>query len=520
MAITTPPEIAPYPEAPRRGQPESVFIPTANTFVASLEPRRVEMQALADWMKTAGDYIDTTITDNKTAIDTVHASIADVNTVADDIANVNTAAANISDVNTVATNIADVNKVAAIDGDVSAVAASDLAVNTVATDIANVNTAAGSIADVNTVAANIASVNTTATNIADVNTVAANTPTVQAAVALAKRQSLYARSLALNPPITGETLRLDYANRAYGVGDADVGLIDEVLAFETAHTFTRGSTKWTPNALGVLTECGIDEPAYTYDPETGEPLGLLIEEQRTNLLPNSNTFPAASGITVTASGLAPDGVSNAFEIVSTSDAVNDGFVQQGGYTTVSGQTDTYSVFIKSGTVSSAEIRLNRVGAQPKSIIVNIPNDGRFHRFDVTQTWTDSRRVECNLYPNSRITKNIGDSVIVAFGQLEQGTFPTSYTPTSGSQVTRAADSLWRTLGAEFNASEGSLSVTAAVPTGETVVAMGSQSIVSDSDAEKTYTLSYSAGPSATTLDIAPNASVATIKSITYTLRAE
>ena len=55
MAITTPPEITPYPEAPQRNQAESVFVPLANTFVASLEPRRVEMQALADWMKTAGD---------------------------------------------------------------------------------------------------------------------------------------------------------------------------------------------------------------------------------------------------------------------------------------------------------------------------------------------------------------------------------------------------------------------------------------------------------------------------------
>jgi len=57
MAITTPPEITPYPEAPQRNQAESVFVPLANTFVASLEPRRVEMQALADWMKVTGDTV-------------------------------------------------------------------------------------------------------------------------------------------------------------------------------------------------------------------------------------------------------------------------------------------------------------------------------------------------------------------------------------------------------------------------------------------------------------------------------
>lgn len=57
MAITAPPEITPYPQAPQRNQPEAVFVPLANTFAASLEPRRVEMQALADWMKVTGDNI-------------------------------------------------------------------------------------------------------------------------------------------------------------------------------------------------------------------------------------------------------------------------------------------------------------------------------------------------------------------------------------------------------------------------------------------------------------------------------
>jgi hypothetical protein len=44
------PQSTPLPEAPQRGEPESVFIPKSNAFVASLEPLRQELQAQADYI--------------------------------------------------------------------------------------------------------------------------------------------------------------------------------------------------------------------------------------------------------------------------------------------------------------------------------------------------------------------------------------------------------------------------------------------------------------------------------------
>jgi len=38
---------------------------------------------------------------------------------------------------------------------------------------------------------------------------------------------------------------------------------------------------------GLIKYAGADEPRFDYDPETGESLGLLIEEQRTNFETNS-----------------------------------------------------------------------------------------------------------------------------------------------------------------------------------------------------------------------------------------
>jgi hypothetical protein len=61
--------------------------------------------------------------------------------------------------------------------------------------------------------------------------------------------------------------------------------------------------------------------------------------------------------------------------------------------------------------------------------------------------------------NDGRTDTVGDgtSGIYIWGaQLEQGSTPSSYIPTTTVQVTRAADNCSRTLGAEFNAAEGTL----------------------------------------------------------------
>jgi hypothetical protein len=49
MAIPQPPQSSAYPPAPQRGEQESVFVPKANALVASLEPRRQDLQNLADY---------------------------------------------------------------------------------------------------------------------------------------------------------------------------------------------------------------------------------------------------------------------------------------------------------------------------------------------------------------------------------------------------------------------------------------------------------------------------------------
>jgi len=61
------PQSTPLPAAPQRGEPESVFIPKSNAFVASLEPLRQELQAQMDWADIKIVALDQAVTDAQAA---------------------------------------------------------------------------------------------------------------------------------------------------------------------------------------------------------------------------------------------------------------------------------------------------------------------------------------------------------------------------------------------------------------------------------------------------------------------
>ena len=55
-------------------------------------------------------------------------------------------------------------------------------------------------------------------------------------------------------------------------------------AFSDIFTFTRSTTGTYFDANGVMQTAAINTPRFDHNPLTGEKLGLLIEEQRTNLV--------------------------------------------------------------------------------------------------------------------------------------------------------------------------------------------------------------------------------------------
>ena len=251
-------------------------------------------------------------------------------------------------------------------------------------------------------------------------------------------------------PTIKPSLNLDFAN---------------VRRLDPRITFTRASSGTYFNEFGLLVTAAANVPRFDYNPVTGESLGLLIEEQRTNLLRYSEQFDNAAwtkaNTTITANAeIAPDGLLTADKLVE--NTANSTHTVENSATLVSGTTYTSSVSIKAGgrpTIQmvllgtaftesrtwfdlSTGVSTTTIGTIVSASIVSQGNG--WYRVSVTQTATASGAgtISLRLWNGSTaLYTGDGTSGIYIWGaQLEVGAFPTSYIKTEGSQVTRAADS--------------------------------------------------------------------------------
>jgi hypothetical protein len=257
-------------------------------------------------------------------------------------------------------------------------------------------------------------------------------------------------------------------------------------------TFTRSTTATFTGSDGLIQTAAIDAPRFDYNPTTLAPLGLLIEEQRVNLLLYSEEFDNAAWnktlgtVTVTVaanSTTSPDGTVNADKVI-TANATGDHVIAQVASVT-SGTTYTQSWFLKAaelnwvqvtestgfGSTQFQNINLSdgTVGNGNYGSAVSVTSVGNgWYRVSVTDTATatsaSGRFLVALLTSNvaarlTDVTGNGTDGVFIYGGQLEAGAFVTSYIPTVASQVTRAADVAVMTgtnFSSWYNASEGTL----------------------------------------------------------------
>jgi hypothetical protein len=199
----------------------------------------------------------------------------------------------------------------------------------------------------------------------------------------------------------------------------------------------------------------INKPRIEYD-ASGNCLGLLVEEARTNVLTRSNEFltaPWNGDAEIVASSIPSIAGGQCFKISSNGGAA-DYWIQSG--VASNGQRKSIWARTVSGTGTAHILGHNSVSAT----LVTLTEEWQRFSLNVGAGEAGGTHIYAVDFRGSGTL-----SEILVFGaQVETGSFPTSYIPTSGSAVTRAADVATLAV-SEFgyNQDQGTVVVEAVMP---------------------------------------------------------
>jgi hypothetical protein len=240
--------------------------------------------------------------------------------------------------------------------------------------------------------------------------------------------------------------------------------------------FSRDSIGTYYDSKGLLSYATHNEPRFDHDPDTGESKGLLIEEERRNVIESSavlttvnSPWALPSNTSYKNNALSPDGRYNATAVTSQYSSSGENRPAHGqtleniSYDTIR----TVSIYAKQGSFPGIQVRNTSRGGTFSYNIVNFnltdgtvynnsffqtsnrdhvitPVGNGWYRCSVTCSFDNSNVVSSTLEfapfdGSSHTTVGDGLESIYVFGaQIEEGAFPTSFIPSDLRFVSRGS----------------------------------------------------------------------------------